>query len=349
LKRVWDATNAGDGIRAVIRGSAVNQDGRSNGLTAPNGPAQQAVIREALRDAGVEAREISYVEAHGTGTPLGDPIEMQSILAALGEGRGADDACWVGSVKTSIGHLESAAGIASLIKTVLALEHQEIPPHLHYRQANPHIVLEQTPFQVASFLREWKANGARRLAGVSSFGFGGTNAHVILEEAPVAASQERRAAFAKHQFQRRRYWIRSNDAGHPLLGSRLQNLAHLPATCVWESRLDTAAPLFEGHRVMGAAVLPWTAYAEMALAAASEAGEGGFPQVTDLALHRPVFLGEGGTHTLQSVLMRKSDEQFSFQVYDRTGTDKWLLCASATILIDHEDEQDELRADVFCQ
>jgi acyl transferase domain-containing protein len=182
LKRLSDAVRDGDNILAVIKGSAVNQDGRTNGLTAPNGPAQQAVIREALRDAGVKSRDVSYVEAHGTGTALGDPIELNSLKEALCQDRGPDETLWVGSVKTNIGHLEAAAGIASLIKVVLALRNAGIPPHLHMKSLNPFIALDGAPVRIPTSLQHWPG-GCRRVAGVSSFGFGGTNAHVILEEA----------------------------------------------------------------------------------------------------------------------------------------------------------------------
>ncbi|MET0647635.1 MAG: beta-ketoacyl synthase N-terminal-like domain-containing protein [Pyrinomonadaceae bacterium] len=189
LKRLEDAERDGDNVLALIRGSAVNQDGRSNGLTAPNGPAQQAAVRRALAVAGAHAHEVAYVEAHGTGTPLGDPIEMNSLAAVLGEGRREGETCWVGSVKTNIGHLEAAAGIAGLIKVVLALTNEVIPPHLRLRQLNPHIKLDGAALRIPATLQPWP-QGRKRLAGVSSFGFGGTNAHVILEEAPVAPSRD---------------------------------------------------------------------------------------------------------------------------------------------------------------
>jgi acyl transferase domain-containing protein/acyl-CoA synthetase (AMP-forming)/AMP-acid ligase II/acyl carrier protein len=185
LKRLSDAERDGDNILAVIKGSAVNQDGRSNGLTAPNGQSQQAVIRQAMQNAGVSPHEIGYVEAHGTGTFLGDPIEINSLKTVLMQGRGVEDACVIGSVKTNIGHLEAAAGIAGLIKTVLSLQHEEIPQHLHLKQVNPHISLADTPLSIATTRVPWNRGNKRRLAGVSSFGFGGTNAHVIIEEAPA--------------------------------------------------------------------------------------------------------------------------------------------------------------------
>jgi acyl transferase domain-containing protein/acyl carrier protein len=183
LKRLADALADGDNIRAVIRGSAVNQDGRTNVLTAPNGLAQQAVIRQALDNAGITPDQISYVEAHGTGTSLGDPIEVEALAEVIGT-RPADEPCVLGSVKTNIGHLEAAAGIAGLIKLVLSLQHECIPPHLHFTALNPHISLKCMPFVIPTQIVPWSSSSKRRYAGVSSFGFGGTNAHVIVEEAP---------------------------------------------------------------------------------------------------------------------------------------------------------------------
>nr|AKL71649.1 NocP [Nostoc sp. CCAP 1453/38] len=184
LKRLSDALRDGDNIQAIISGSAVNQDGLTNGLTAPNGPAQQALIRQALANAGVKPSQISYVETQGTGTSLGDTIEVNSLKAVLMEGREANQPCWIGSVKTNIGHLEAAGGIAGLIKVVLSLQHGEIPPHLHLKELNPYIKIKDTPIQIPTESQQWTAQGQPRLAGVSAFGFGGTNAHVILAEAP---------------------------------------------------------------------------------------------------------------------------------------------------------------------
>jgi acyl transferase domain-containing protein/acyl carrier protein/protein-L-isoaspartate O-methyltransferase len=181
LKRLSDAVADGNRVLALIRSTAVNQDGRSNGLTAPNGPAQEAVLREALAAAGVAPGEISYVEAHGTGTALGDPIEIQALGAVLGGERPASEPLVVGSVKTNIGHLEAAAGIAGLIKIVLAMRHGRIPPHLHFQEPNPHIPWSRLPIRVPTEATPWPLRAGRRLAGVSSFGFSGTNAHVVVE------------------------------------------------------------------------------------------------------------------------------------------------------------------------
>ncbi len=180
LKRLSDAIADQDPILAVIRGSAVNHDGASNGLTAPNGLAQQAVIRQALTQAQVTPQDIDYVEAHGTGTVLGDPIEVLALAEVFAQNR--LNPLYIGSVKANIGHLEAAAGVAGLIKLVLSLQHQQIPPH-RYAQPSPHIPWQQLPIALPSQLTPWR--GDRRLAGISSFGMSGTNAHVILESAPT--------------------------------------------------------------------------------------------------------------------------------------------------------------------
>ncbi len=184
VKRLEDAIRDGDRIRAVIRGSAVNQDGASGGLTVPNGVAQQRVITEALECAGVAPGDIGYLEAHGTGTSLGDPIEVQAAGAVLGAGREANHPLLIGSVKTNIGHLEAAAGIAGLIKVILSLEHEVLPKHLHFQKPSPHIPWDRLAVRVVDEALPWARDGRTRIAGVSSFGFSGTNAHVIVQEAP---------------------------------------------------------------------------------------------------------------------------------------------------------------------
>ena len=188
VKRLEDAIRDGDRIRAVIRGSSINQDGASGGLTVPNGVAQQRVINEALERAGVAPGDVEYLEAHGTGTSLGDPIEVQAAGAALGDGRDADQPLLIGSVKTNIGHLEAAAGIAGLIKVILSLEHEVLPQHLHFQNPSPHIPWDRLAVRVVDEALPWERNGRPRIAGVSSFGFSGTNAHVIVEEAPAEVS-----------------------------------------------------------------------------------------------------------------------------------------------------------------
>ena len=187
LKRLSDAQADGDRVLAVIRGSAVNQDGPSSGLTAPNGPAQEAVIREALQRAGLQPQQVGVIEAHGTGTELGDPLEVQALGHVFGPGRDAQRPLWLGSVKTNLGHLEAAAGVTGLIKLVLALRHGQVPPHLHLQQPSPHIAWSQWPVRVPTRLEPWEPIDGRRIGGVSSFGFSGTNAHIVVEQAPDPA------------------------------------------------------------------------------------------------------------------------------------------------------------------
>ncbi|WP_330301262.1 non-ribosomal peptide synthetase/type I polyketide synthase [Streptomyces sp. NBC_00503] len=184
LKRLSDAQAAGDRVLGVIRGSAVNQDGRSGGITVPNAAAQQDVIRAALASARVEPAEIGYVEAHGTGTPLGDPLELRALDAVLG-GRAPGEELVVGSVKSTIGHLEPAAGVAGLIKVVLSLQNEEIPAQLNLEEVNPEIGIEDLSITFPRTALAWPRGDKPRIAGVSSFGASGTNAHVVVEEAPA--------------------------------------------------------------------------------------------------------------------------------------------------------------------
>ncbi|MDQ0945800.1 type I polyketide synthase [Streptomyces sp. V1I1] len=188
LKRLADALRDGDRVLAVIRGSAVNQDGRSDGLAAPSAAAQQALFREALERAGTDQKDVGLIETHGTGTPIGDPIEFSSLAQVYGVG---PDRCALGSVKTNLGHLEPASGITGLIKAVLCLQRGLVPPNLHFTKWNPAIAAEGTRFFVPTRLTEWPTRSSPRLAAVSSFGYSGTNAHVVLEQAPAAASSHR--------------------------------------------------------------------------------------------------------------------------------------------------------------
>jgi acyl transferase domain-containing protein len=192
LKRLSHAIADGNRVLAVIVGSAVNQDGRSGGLTVPNGVAQERLLRDALASARLQPSDVSYIEAHGTGTSLGDPIEMHSLRSVFAEGRPDAHPLVIGSAKTNFGHLEAAAGIAGLIKVVLALQHREIPAHLHFERLNPHIDLTGFPAVIPTARRDWTAAAGRRIAGVSAFGFSGTNAHVILAEPEVVAAMPSR-------------------------------------------------------------------------------------------------------------------------------------------------------------
>lgn len=198
LKRLSDAQADGDNILALIRGSAVNQDGRSAGLTVPSGSAQRAVIEAALSNAGARPADVQYVEAHGTGTSLGDPIEVEAIGAAYGPGRAEDQPLYLGSVKTNLGHLESAAGVAGLIKLVLILQHGQVPPHLHLQERNPAIPWPSFPIEIPVELGPWSTGDGPRLAGISGFGISGTNAHVILGPAPTAQVNGTTSSHSQH-------------------------------------------------------------------------------------------------------------------------------------------------------
>ena len=197
LKPLDAALEAGDRVYAVVRGSAVNQDGRSNGLTAPNPGAQQAVLRAAYAAAGVDPGDVDYVECHGTGTFLGDPIEAGALGAVVGA-RDGDAPCLIGSVKSNLGHLEAAAGLAGLVKVALALHHGAIPPSIHFDQPNPTIAFDDLGLDVVTELTPWPADARPRRAGISSFGFGGTNAHAVLESAPPDAADSAPPRYATH-------------------------------------------------------------------------------------------------------------------------------------------------------
>src|SRR6476646_6615092 len=196
LKRLGDALRDVNRVLAVVRGSALNQDGRSNGLMAPNPAAQTAVLRAAYANAGVPPHEVDYVETHGTGTLLGDPIEARALGTVLGRGRPENSPLLIGAIKSNLGHLEAAAGIAGLIKAVLAVQRGRIPPNLGFQTPNPHIPFDQLRLKVVADHQDWPSVRRPRRAGVSSFGFGGANAHIVIEQGPDAGPTPARAEVA---------------------------------------------------------------------------------------------------------------------------------------------------------
>ncbi|HEX6245908.1 MAG TPA: SDR family NAD(P)-dependent oxidoreductase, partial [Polyangiales bacterium] len=194
LKRLSDARRAGDRVLGVLRASAINQDGRSQGLTAPNGPAQERVVQQALRSAGLTPRDVDYVEAHGTGTTLGDPIEANALAAVFGRTRAGQEPLWVGSLKSNMAHAQAAAGVAGVMKVLLALRHQQLPKTLYADKPTRHVDWAESGLSLLTQARPWPRGARVRRAGVSGFGISGTNAHVILEEAPAYEDESLPAA-----------------------------------------------------------------------------------------------------------------------------------------------------------
>ena len=281
LKRLSDAERDGDTILAVIKGSAVNQNGASGGISVPSRMAQQSLLSQALANADLSSHDIDYIEAHGTGTPLGDPIETGAIEQVY-QGRNRD--LYIGSVKSNLGHLEAAAGVAGLIKVVLSLQQQCIPANLHLQRLNPRIALENIPAKIPVEPTPWRQSLTKRNAGISSFGFGGTNAHLIVQEAPVQTHQHVKMPLVQTVFNRKRYWAIKN-ALEPVKKS---NVAYDPAYHpflqqqvaiydgeheVYQTCINTSWPAFiRDHLIYDVPVLAGGAYLSTILSYIKETG-----------------------------------------------------------------------------
>ncbi|HSK75750.1 MAG TPA: amino acid adenylation domain-containing protein [Thermoanaerobaculia bacterium] len=295
LKRLRDALADGDTIHAVIRGSAINNDGAAKvGYTAPRIEGQARAIREAQRRAGVRADDITYIEAHGTATELGDPIELAALTQAFRATTAHKGFCALGSVKSNFGHCDTAAGVVGLIKTVLCLEHEAIPPSLHFRRPNPKIDLEASPFYVNAKLAAWDRGETPRRAGVSSFGIGGTNAHVVLEEAPEAP-----AAAPSRPWQMLMLSARTASALKTATATLGEHLRRRPDTPPAPSLADIAYTLQAGRSVFShRRVVVCRDAHEAASALGSPAGEQVFSRESELRDQPFVFLfpGQGSQH-----------------------------------------------------
>ncbi|MFI4954283.1 MAG: SDR family NAD(P)-dependent oxidoreductase [Gammaproteobacteria bacterium] len=331
LKRLSDAQKDNDRILAVIKGSAVNQDGASSGLTVPNGLAQEKVIAKALANAGVEAASVDYIEAHGTGTSLGDPIEVRALQTLYGQDRDPEHPLTISTVKTNIGHLESAAGIAGLIKTILVLQRELIPKHLHFHELNPSIRLEAIPARIPLEAIEWKRQAGRvRRAGISSFGFSGTNAHLILEEAPEQDLTQVRQSLPKTVFHREHYWLEQrpnipflDDMNvHPLLQHRIS----LPGSndLYYESVLSEHYPEFVAdHLIYGYPVIAGAGYLSLALSLAKEQLGFEYCRLSEVEFIEALALEYGvSTHLIVQAREQQIEGHWQLEVYSQTRGQK---------------------------
>jgi myxalamid-type polyketide synthase MxaE and MxaD len=331
LKRLSNAIADKDPVLAVIRGSAVNSDGRSSGLTVPNGPAQEAVIRTALKNARLTPADIDYVEAHGTGTSLGDPIEVEALGAVMAAGRPADRPLLIGAAKTNLGHTEAAAGLAGLLKVVMSLRHEAIAPNLHFSRPSPAIPWGSLPIEVPTSVTPWPRGARPRRAGVSAFGFSGTNAHAILEEFPVAPAESKAASESAskpasesasepaHESSRDRPYVlplsaRTDAALRALAGSWAARLAESPQPALadvcytaaagrahYPARLAVRATSVQGAR---AALSDWLEKGQAEDLVAGEHRAGAGPRIAFL------FTGQGSQYAGMGRALYRSERVF---------------------------------------
>jgi acyl transferase domain-containing protein/acyl carrier protein len=340
LKRLADAQADGDNILALIRGSATNHGGASGGLTVPSERAQQDLIEEALKRSRVSPDEVGYLEAHGTGTALGDPIEVSAIASVFGASRARP--LVIGSVKTNMGHLEYAAGVAGVIKAILMLGHGEIPPHLHFRTPNPRIRWRDIALEVPTDTRPWPDGYKKRIAGVSSFGMSGTNAHMILEEPPRAGALSRAGTIAP-PFRRERYWIDPpaqrpssprgdvHDARPMFCGDRLRLPYSKEVRFEQRLRIDSY-PFLTDHTLFGQVIVAGASHIAMLLAAAA-AGLGIETIVLeDIFFRTALILAPGEARVVQIILEERTGDRIPVKLLSRAEeSDDWQLHVTAKI------------------
>ncbi len=326
LKRLSDAIADKNTVLAIIRNTAVNQDGPSSGLTVPNGLAQEKVIQAVLKSSKILPAEVSYIEAHGTGTALGDPIELEALKNTYGKDRQQDNPLLVGSVKTNIGHTETVSGVASLMKVVLSLVHEKIPASLHFKKINPHVDLSNTAIQIANKNTDWK-RGKKRLAGINSFGFSGTNVHALIEEGPalneIEFSQWKERSFQLHEFHRQRYWgkaamprlQRNLKSVHPLLGEKtiISN-----GEIIYQGELNLQALSYlEDHQVYAYIIYPAAGYLEMMLASSFYALGESEIHLSNISIEAALSFDENKSIRTQ-VLMVPTDSGYEIGIYSQT-------------------------------
>lgn len=335
LKPLSKAIKDGNQIYAVIAGSAINQDGKTNGLTAPNGLQQEKLLKSAYQAANILPEKISYIECHGTGTFLGDPIEIQALGEIIGKNRNADTPCWIGSVKTNIGHLEPAAGIASIIKVALALQHKKIPPHLNFSTPNPHIAFNRYHLCIPEKLLDWPQYDSLRIGGVSGFGFGGSNAHIVIRE----LTQDEKSMtippiqmnISTHQWQRKTYWFAINaipeyNNSHPLRGNHIESpLPILQFKFMFDTKKipevqDTFHVVHAGY------------YLEMITFAMQKIHSTEQFVIEDIEFLSPLLVPHSTVVDVQLILNKLTNEHYSFTVFSHSNNqNKWIEHAKGHI------------------
>lgn len=330
LKRLSDAVDAGDNILATVRSSSINQDGASSGFTAPNSSSQQSLIQQALTIGKLKPSDISYLEAHGTGTALGDTIELRSLAKVFGEGTQRKHALKIGSVKTNIGHAESASGIASVIKVILQLQHKQISPHLHFHNPTSKFSWDEFSVEIPTKLMDWESNGSPRIAGVSSFGASGTNGHIILEEAPkinqIKKDKRKKTAQPESPFQRETYWVDTKKNGNN--GSNLSNIKNQHSfigqrthkygsrDIYFQSEWNSITPAYVvDHIIFDKIVVAGASHISMLLSAFKEISTDEIYHLEDIYFTEALVLTEKHKRIVQVVLDSHTKKSVAFKIH----------------------------------